>query len=38
MPVHHRRELVDALEAFSQAGDEPPVATPVPDANNTGWV
>lgn len=33
MPAHQRQALVDALRAFTDAGGEPPVATPIP----LGW-
>lgn len=33
MPAHQRHALIDALHAFTDAGGEPPVATPIP----LGW-
>jgi DNA-binding MarR family transcriptional regulator len=33
MPAHQRHSLIDALRAFTDAGGEPPVATPIP----LGW-
>jgi DNA-binding MarR family transcriptional regulator len=33
MPAHQRHALIDALRAFTDAGGEPPVATPIP----LGW-
>lgn len=33
MPKHQRHALVEALRAFTDAGGEPPVATPIP----LGW-
>jgi len=38
MPEDHRHGLVHALEAFSQAGGEPPVGGGRADANLAGWI
>ncbi|GAA4629649.1 MarR family transcriptional regulator [Actinoallomurus vinaceus] len=37
MPADHRAGLVDALRAFTDAGDEPAVGGPVRDAVPLGW-
>jgi DNA-binding MarR family transcriptional regulator len=37
MPATHRRGLIRALTAFSQAGGEPPASASPYDANDTDW-
>jgi DNA-binding MarR family transcriptional regulator len=38
MPAPHRRWLVDALDAFSQAGAEPPVPDDLTAPHLTDWI
>ncbi|MGH3669657.1 MAG: MarR family winged helix-turn-helix transcriptional regulator [Pseudonocardiaceae bacterium] len=38
MPVKHRRELVDVLEAFNEAGGEPPASATLESARTIDWI